>query len=109
MAKLAFIGLGVMGFPMAGHLAAKGGHQITVYNRTRAKADAWMDWACATLQPAIGGLFWAFYRTPAARHDAARIAQLSADCAGAIGALDRWLGERPFLTGEAFSMAGTSP
>ena len=33
----------------------------------RAKADAWMDWSCATLQPAIGGLFWAFYRTPAAR------------------------------------------
>jgi 3-hydroxyisobutyrate dehydrogenase len=41
MAKLAFIGLGVMGFPMAGHLVAKGGHEVTVYNRTRAKADAW--------------------------------------------------------------------
>ena len=40
--KLAFIGLGVMGFPMAGHLAAKGGHVVTVYNRTRAKADAWV-------------------------------------------------------------------
>jgi 3-hydroxyisobutyrate dehydrogenase len=42
MAKVAFIGLGVMGFPMAGHLAAKGGHALTVYNRTRAKADAWV-------------------------------------------------------------------
>jgi 3-hydroxyisobutyrate dehydrogenase-like beta-hydroxyacid dehydrogenase len=42
MAKVAFIGLGVMGFPMAGHLAAKGGHTLTVYNRTRAKADAWV-------------------------------------------------------------------
>jgi 3-hydroxyisobutyrate dehydrogenase len=31
-----------MGFPMAGHLAAKGGHDLTVYNRTRAKADAWV-------------------------------------------------------------------
>jgi 3-hydroxyisobutyrate dehydrogenase len=40
--KLAFIGLGVMGFPMAGHLAAKGGHAVSVYNRTRAKADAWV-------------------------------------------------------------------
>ncbi|MCC6610793.1 MAG: NAD(P)-dependent oxidoreductase [Burkholderiales bacterium] len=40
MAKVAFIGLGVMGFPMAGHLAAKG-HAVTVYNRTRPKADAW--------------------------------------------------------------------
>lgn len=42
MAKVAFIGLGVMGFPMAGHLATKGGHDMTVYNRTAAKADAWV-------------------------------------------------------------------
>ena len=42
MAKVAFLGLGVMGFPMAGHLAAKGGHDVTVFNRTRAKADAWV-------------------------------------------------------------------
>ena len=40
MAKLAFLGLGVMGFPMAGHLRAKG-HDVTVYNRTAAKAEAW--------------------------------------------------------------------
>lgn len=38
--KLAFLGLGVMGFPMAGHLA-KAGHEVTVYNRTDAKARAW--------------------------------------------------------------------
>ncbi len=42
MSKLAFIGLGVMGFPMAGHLVSRGGHDITVYNRTRAKAEAWV-------------------------------------------------------------------
>ncbi len=41
MAKIAFIGLGVMGFPMAGHLAAKG-HDLTVYNRTPAKAQDWV-------------------------------------------------------------------
>jgi 3-hydroxyisobutyrate dehydrogenase-like beta-hydroxyacid dehydrogenase len=41
MAKVAFIGLGVMGFPMAGHLQAKG-HEVTVYNRTSAKADEWV-------------------------------------------------------------------
>jgi 3-hydroxyisobutyrate dehydrogenase len=41
VSKLAFIGLGVMGFPMAGHLAARGGHEVNVYNRTRAKAEAW--------------------------------------------------------------------
>ncbi len=41
MAKVAFLGLGVMGFPMAGHLAAKG-HEVTVYNRTEAKAADWV-------------------------------------------------------------------
>ena len=41
MAKVAFIGLGVMGYPMAGHLAKRGGHQVTVFNRTTAKAERW--------------------------------------------------------------------
>ncbi|MBO0141706.1 NAD(P)-dependent oxidoreductase [Agrobacterium sp. Ap1] len=41
MAKVAFIGLGVMGFPMAGHLKQKGGHDVSVYNRTAAKAADW--------------------------------------------------------------------
>jgi len=41
MAKLAFLGLGVMGYPMAGHLQKKGGHEVTVYNRTGAKAQQW--------------------------------------------------------------------
>jgi 3-hydroxyisobutyrate dehydrogenase len=40
MAKCAFIGLGIMGYPMAGHLQAKG-HEVCVYNRTAAKAEAW--------------------------------------------------------------------
>ena len=39
--KVAFLGLGVMGYPMAGHLA-RAGHQVTVYNRSAAKAQAWM-------------------------------------------------------------------
>ena len=39
--KVAFLGLGVMGYPMAGHLNAKG-HNVTVYNRTTAKAEAWV-------------------------------------------------------------------
>ena len=41
MARVAFIGLGVMGFPMAGHLA-RAGHEVTVYNRTPAKTEAWV-------------------------------------------------------------------
>lgn len=40
MARVAFIGLGVMGFPMAGHLT-KAGHQVTVFNRRAARAEAW--------------------------------------------------------------------
>jgi len=40
LAKVTFLGLGVMGYPMAGHLAAKG-HEVTVYNRTAAKAEKW--------------------------------------------------------------------
>ena len=42
MAKLAFLGLGVMGYPMAGHLKIKGGHDVTVYNRTATKAEKWV-------------------------------------------------------------------
>jgi 3-hydroxyisobutyrate dehydrogenase len=42
MAKVAFLGLGVMGYPMAGHLKNKGGHEVAVYNRTSAKADKWV-------------------------------------------------------------------
>ena len=38
--KVAFLGLGVMGYPMAGHLK-RAGHEVTVYNRTSAKADQW--------------------------------------------------------------------
>ncbi|WIY24872.1 NAD(P)-dependent oxidoreductase [Parasedimentitalea psychrophila] len=58
MAKIAFLGLGVMGYPMAGHLQAAG-HQVTVYNRTTAKAEAWSQehggsWAATPRQAAEG-------------------------------------------------------
>jgi len=42
MAKVAFLGLGVMGYPMAGHLLKKGGHEVTVYNRSAGKAQQWV-------------------------------------------------------------------
>ena len=41
MSNVAFIGLGVMGYPMAGYIS-KAGHNVTVYNRTTAKADKWV-------------------------------------------------------------------
>ena len=61
--KVAFIGLGVMGYPMAGHLA-KAGHQTTVYNRTTAKAEKWCEdnagsWA-KTPREAAGGADFVF-------------------------------------------------
>ena len=40
--KVAFLGLGVMGYPMAGHLRTRGGHDVTVYNRTSSKAEKWV-------------------------------------------------------------------
>lgn len=43
MAKVAWIGLGVMGFPMAGHILKKGGHDLVVYNRTAAKSKDWVS------------------------------------------------------------------
>lgn len=67
MAKLAFLGLGVMGYPMAGHLAAAG-HDVTVYNRTSAKAEAWVK--------EHGG---AMAKTPA---DAAQGAEMVMACVG---------------------------
>jgi 3-hydroxyisobutyrate dehydrogenase-like beta-hydroxyacid dehydrogenase len=83
MAKVAFLGLGVMGFPMAGWLARKG-HDVTVFNRTRAKAEQW--------QAAHGGRVAA---TPAAAAEGAEIvlscvgddADVRAIALGADGAL----------------------
>ena len=65
--KIAFIGLGVMGAPMAGHVA-RAGHEVTVYNRTRAKADAWAA--------RYGG------RASATPRDAAPGAQIVFSCVG---------------------------
>jgi 3-hydroxyisobutyrate dehydrogenase and related beta-hydroxyacid dehydrogenases len=63
MAKVAFLGLGVMGFPMAEHLAAAG-HEVTVYNRTAAKAGSWVarhgGRAAATPREAAAGQEFVF-------------------------------------------------
>ncbi len=67
MAKVSFLGLGVMGYPMAGHLV-KAGHEVTVYNRTTAKAEAWAS--------EHGG---AFARTP---REAAEGAEFVMACVG---------------------------
>ncbi len=82
MAKVAFLGLGVMGSPMAGHLAAKG-HEVAVYNRTPAKAAAWVarhgGRAAATPREAAAGA--EFVMACVGNDD-----DLRAVCAGADGA-----------------------
>ncbi|HEY0212190.1 MAG TPA: NAD(P)-dependent oxidoreductase [Paenirhodobacter sp.] len=88
MAKVAFLGLGVMGFPMAGHLVAHG-HTVTVYNRTAAKAQAWAD--------AHGGT-WA--ATPAL---AARDCDFVFSCVGNDDDL------RAVCTGDDGAFAGMKP
>ncbi|KGF68095.1 oxidoreductase [Hoeflea sp. BAL378] len=64
MATAAFIGLGVMGYPMAGHLRTKGGHELRVYNRTADKARKWADefggTACDTPAEAATGADFVF-------------------------------------------------
>jgi len=61
--KVAFLGLGVMGYPMAGHLA-RAGHRVTVYNRTPAKAQAWVNEyggaSAATPAAAVAGAEFVF-------------------------------------------------
>jgi 3-hydroxyisobutyrate dehydrogenase-like beta-hydroxyacid dehydrogenase len=88
MAKVAFLGLGVMGFPMAGHLAAKG-HAVTVYNRSPAKAAAWV----AKHQG----------RTAATPREAAKGAEFVMTCVGNDDDL------RSVCTGPDGAFAGMSP
>ncbi|RYH10289.1 NAD(P)-dependent oxidoreductase [Tropicimonas sp. IMCC6043] len=88
MAKVAFLGLGVMGYPMAGHLA-RAGHSVTVYNRTAAKAEAWVA--------EHGG---AMEATPAA---AAAGADFVMSCVGNDDDL------RQVCTGEDGALAGMAP
>lgn len=78
----------------------------------RSRADRWMDWMQAELQPAMMGLFWALVRTPVPQQDARRITALAHQCAALYHLLDSELAHRPFLAGEALTMgdipAGTS-
>lgn len=83
MAKVAFLGLGVMGYPMAGHLAAKG-HAVTVYNRTAAKAEAWVaqHGGAAAATPALAAAGQDFVMACVGNDD-----DLRAVCTGPEGAL----------------------
>jgi 3-hydroxyisobutyrate dehydrogenase len=84
MAKVAFLGLGVMGYPMAGHLQAKG-HEVTVYNRTAAKAEAWVKehGGAMALTPKEAAAGAEFVMTCVGNDDDLRMV-----CAGADGAFE---------------------
>src|SRR3989344_150101 len=88
MATVAFIGLGTMGFPMAGHLACEG-HQVTVYNRTPGKAERWCE--------EFAG------ESAATAREAAQGAELVMTCVGN----DEHL--RAVLLGEEGAFAGMAP
>jgi len=70
----------------------------------RARADGWMDWSQATLQPDFVALFWGYYRTPPARRDAAAIDAARRRCERHFALLDEHLGRVPYLAGQAFSI-----
>jgi 3-hydroxyisobutyrate dehydrogenase len=89
MSKVAFIGLGVMGYPMAGHLKTRGGRDVTVFNRSRSRADAWVA--------EFGG------RAAATPANAARDADFVFTCVGDDSDL------REVLLGENGAFAGLKP
>jgi 3-hydroxyisobutyrate dehydrogenase len=89
MSKVAFIGLGVMGYPMAGHLKTRGGRDVTVFNRSRSRANAWVA--------EFGG------RAAATPANAARDADFVFTCVGDDSDL------REVLLGENGAFAGLKP
>jgi len=73
---------------------------------TRSLADRWMDWSQTTLQPDfLTGVFWAYYRTPDAQRDWPAINRSVARCADHFRLIDSVLTARPFLLGEALTLA----
>ena len=89
MAKVAFLGLGVMGYPMAAHLKNKGGHDVTVYNRTTAKAEKWVDehGGDKALTPATAAADKDFVFACVGNDDDLRAVTLGSD--GAFGAMKK--------------------
>jgi len=87
MAKVTFLGLGVMGYPMAGHLRSRGGHEVTVYNRSAAKAEKWVGefGGCAAPTPAAASAGQDFVFSCVGNDDDLRAVMLAPD--GAFAAL----------------------
>lgn len=71
----------------------------------RSLADRWMDWSQCALQPAFMGMFWGYYRTPPAQRDGAAIERARRETEQHFRLLDAELAKRPFLAGDALSLA----
>ncbi len=90
------------------YLAARYGHGAFWADdpAARSRIDGWMDWAQTALQPAfLNGVFWRYYRTPAAQRDWPAIRRSLDRCAELLGLLDRRLADRAFVMGDALSLA----
>jgi glutathione S-transferase len=89
------------------YLAARhGGPALWGEPAARARAEPWMDWVQTAFQPDfLGGVFWGYYRTPPERRDGPAIARAWARCAAHLATVEAVLADRPFLAGEAFSLA----
>ncbi|MEP3278412.1 MAG: glutathione S-transferase [Stappiaceae bacterium] len=74
--------------------------------KSRAQVDQWMDWSQTALQPAfLGGIFWGYYRTPAAQRDISAINIRVAECARYFTLLDDMLAQQQFIIGDRLSLA----
>jgi glutathione S-transferase len=72
----------------------------------RSQWEAWMDWSQCTLQPAfLRGVFWGYYRTPAAQRDKPAVEASIADCARYMTLLDNVIGANDYLLGEQLTLA----
>jgi glutathione S-transferase len=89
------------------YLAARHGGQFWPNDpAARAPVDGWMDWSQTALQPDfLNGVFWGFYRTPEAKRNWPAINAALARCARDFEKLDRLLAGRPFLLGDALTLA----
>ncbi len=71
----------------------------------RSLADRWMDWTLASLQPAFGGVFLGFYRTPESKRNWPAIDAAVESCAEQFELLDRHLARQPYLAGDRLTLA----
>lgn len=90
------------------YLAATRGQDMFGPNEParRSEWERWMDWSLARLQPAfLTGVFWGFYRTPAAHRDMAAVNAQIEKCTEYMTLLDREIGNKPYLLGDQLSLA----